>query len=218
MKNILAFIGLLAVLGIGAYWYLSRPVANPNTLPNDTVLTAEDGTRYQINQEKSSVSFEINEVLRNEPFTAVGTTNAVFGDVAFDGKNLAFGKIQVNARSLKTDDTRRDGALARLILKSEKDENEFIVFTPTGLNRVPRTIPSNTPFEFSLLGDMTISGVTQPASFNVTMIITGTTVSVEFSGSVLRSDFSLTVPSLPFLASVDDTVVIKGSVVANRVE
>lgn len=218
MKNIFAFIGLLAIVAIGLYWYLGRPVAQPTTIPNDTELTADDGVRYRINPETSSVSFAINEILRNEPFTAIGTTNAVFGDVAFDGKNLAFGTIQVNARTLKTDDTRRDGALARLILKSEKDENEFIVFTPTGLNRVPRTIPSNTPFEFSLLGDLTISGVTKPASFDITMTITTTNISAEISSTLNRSDFSLTVPSLPFLASVDDVVTISGSVVADRVE
>jgi hypothetical protein len=50
------------------------------------------------------------------------------------------------------------------------------------------------------------------------MTITATNISAEISSTLNRSDFSLTVPSLPFLASVDDVVKISGSIVADRVE
>lgn len=217
MKNILAFIGFLVILGGVGYWYLTRPVTSPSTITtNDTTLETSDGPQYHINQDNSTVSFSIKEILRGNPFTAVGTTSAISGAVAFDGKNLSFGTIQVNARTLKTDDSRRDGALARLILKSENDANEFIVFRPTGTNKIPKTIPKGTPFTFSLLGDLTISGITKPISFDVTMTLTDTIITADIASILKRSDFSLTVPNLPFIASVDDEVAITGTVVANR--
>lgn len=219
MKNILAFIGLLVIIGIAGYWYISRPVATPTqNIINDSTLEPTDGTVYTIDQTKSQVSFAINEVLREKPFTAIGTTSNILGDVAFDGKRLTFGTIKVNARTLKTDDTRRDGALARVILKSEQPENEFIVFTPTGMNRVPKTIPQGTPFSFELLGDMTISGTTKPASFLVTLTVNEKTIESTFESQILRDAFGLTIPSLPFIASVDNTITITGTVVANRAE
>lgn len=219
MKNILAFIGLLVIIGIAGYWYVSRPVASPTkNSSNDSTLESTDGTVYTIDQSKSQVSFAINETLREKPFTAIGTTSTILGDVAFDGNRLTFGTIRVNARTLKTDDTRRDGALARVILKSEQVENEFIVFTPTGMNRIPKTIPRGTPFSFELLGDMTISGITKPATFLVTLTMNDTTIESTFESQITRDDFGLTIPSLPFIASVDNTITINGTVVANRTE
>ena len=79
---------------------------------------------------ESTVSYTIDEVLRDVPTRVVGVTNSVAGEVALtpnQAEPLRIGDLAINARTLKTDSDRRDGAVARMILKSEKPENEFIV-------------------------------------------------------------------------------------------
>jgi polyisoprenoid-binding protein YceI len=73
---------------------------------------ADSGTViYQILPADSKVSFTIEEVLRGQPNTVVGTTDQVAGQIALDPGDPAgaqIGTTQVDARTLATDDDFRN--------------------------------------------------------------------------------------------------------------
>jgi polyisoprenoid-binding protein YceI len=73
----------------------------------------------------------------------------------------------VDARSLATDDAARNRALGNRILDS--NSYEYITFTPGKLSGLPSSVPADQPFSFEASGDLTIKGVSRPATFVVTL-------------------------------------------------
>jgi polyisoprenoid-binding protein YceI len=200
-----------SVVGVGAYSYL-KPTAS-SSAPIESVYASvlDPATnRYIIDSGSAKVSFRINEVLRGSAYTVVGKTDQVAGEFTFDPENPAaaeLGAITINARTLTTDDDTRNRALGNQILNTS--DYEYITFTPTSLSGLPGTVTTGQPFTFQALGDLTIKDVTKPATFAVT-------VTPEADGSVLGSatstinytDWGVSIPSVPFVASVDKQVTL----------
>ena len=66
-------------------------------------------------------AFELDEDLRGSRITVVGMTDQVAGEVALDFANLAdtqVGTIQINARTLATDNNFRNRAIQNEILQT----------------------------------------------------------------------------------------------------
>lgn len=218
MKN-LFWVAIVAVV-IGGGWYALRPVSAPSVAENGSVVTpdaagagsAQDA--YEVVPEKSSVQFSIYELLRSKPFTVVGKTQAVSGAVELDLENLAasrLGTVRVNARTLKTDSENRDRATARFILESEKPENEFIDF-------VMESITPGATSSVSIAGNLVIRGMTKPATFNGTLVKEKDgAVRITAKAEVKRSDYALTIPEIPFIADVADTVTLEADIVLQKI-
>jgi hypothetical protein len=69
---------------------------------------------YKISQADSEVRFELDEDLRGVRKTVVGTTDQVAGEIAVDLSDLSnvqAGVIQINARTLTTDNNFRNRAI-----------------------------------------------------------------------------------------------------------
>jgi hypothetical protein len=96
---------------------------------------------FQIVPGDSEVRFLIDEVLLGEPVTAVGRTDQVAGSIAVDPADPAsaeVGIIRVSARTLATDNQRRNQAIGRFILQTR--EFEYIDFTPTAVDDLPDSV------------------------------------------------------------------------------
>ena len=197
--------------------------AQPTTQPAPTESNAKPAApgeltgsfTYQIIQEESQVRFSIDEILRGNPFTAVGVTNQVAGELAldFDNKVAQLGTVQVNARTLKTDSSFRDRAIKNEILDTA--QYEYITFEPTAITGLPSTGAIGETFTFQITGNLTIRNITQEVAFDVTV----TLVSLErlegrASATVLRSDYQLVIPSVPSVADVSEQVLIEIDFVA----
>ena len=213
-KDIIYGVLGIAIVGVAGFLYATRPISSPvqdvqlvaDTLNNDKT----SGTSlYRISQENSKAEFKIGEILNGTPFMAIGATNQVAGDIIVSENpvKIEIGVIKINAKSFKTDDSRRDGAIARFILKSEDPGNEFIEFKPTNING---TIP-----DFTVSGNLTISGVTKPATFSVSAKIEGEKMTGMAEAKIKRSDYNLVIPNIPFVASVDDEFTVTADIVAN---
>lgn len=219
-KKLLGIIILVAV-AIGLYFYFTRPSSAP-TVPADEAAapltnTAPESKTYAIVSEESTAQFTLNEDLRGKPTKVVGVTHDIGGSfsVIQNPAALTIGEIKVNARTLKTDNDQRNGAIGRMILKSEDPANEFVVFKPASVTGLPATIETGVEFPFSVIGDLTIKGITKPVTF------TGTgTVNADgsFTGGaktiVTHSDYDISIPNLPFLANVDKQTELSVAVVA----
>ena len=165
---------------------------------------------FEISSDGSEVSFNIYEELAGQPKTVVGTTDQVAGQIAInlsDLSQLEVGVIQVNARTFATDNDRRNNAIRRFILST--DQYEFITFTPTEIIGLSGSAEPGQSFTFQVAGDLTIRDVTQPVVFDVTVQgdsttqLTGTATTI-----VARSDFNLTIPSVPNVANVAEEVTL----------
>lgn len=230
-KLALAIISLLilAAAGFGIYFYLGSPTKGPTPVPPpssgkpsnpplakanmpeaESVSTTASQTLYHIVSAESSATFTLDEMLRGEPKTVVGTsTGFIAGEIGLD-KNLAsstIGLIKINARTFSTDDNMRNNAIRRMILKTENDANEFITFKPTsiveavveGQDVLPGAI-------YDITGDLTIAGITKPVTFRVDTLLETDLLSGRAYTTINRSDFNLVIPNIPFVANVEETV------------
>jgi len=200
-----------SALGVTAYSYLkptdaaSAPI---ESMVNGTELAGS--SVYTMNSSNTQASFTIDEVLRGEPKTVVGTTNQVAGQFSFDASNLSavqLGTITSDARTLATDDSGRNRALGNRILKTS--DYEYVTFTPTSLSGLPTAITTGEPFTFQATGDLTIAGTTRPATFDVMLTPEADgSLGGSATSTIDYADWGVTIPSVPFVASVDESVIL----------
>ena len=226
-KTLLTIIVLTIIVILGAAIYLIRPPksASENIQTNTEVLTPENTPNsnlalYRISQDASKVEFDINEVLGGEDFTVVGQTNQVAGDVLVNKNDIEkseVGTIRINARTLKTDNPNRDGAISRVILKSEQDQFEFIEFKPTQIVKIPESSTED-QIAIKITGNLTIAGTTKEITFDGTVDLSSDEkITVSAQTTILYKDFDLTIPEVPFVASVENQVILKASLTAIRI-
>lgn len=226
IRIIVAVLAVVAVVSIGSFLYLTRGVALPTADVQESVQeldvsSTSSQTLYRISQDDSQVEYNIFEVLNGTDTTVVGATSEVAGDIVLDLSDLSqteLGEIVINARTFATDEDRRDNAVARFILQSEDDANEFITFQPTSISGLPASASAGDQLTFSVTGDLIIAGTTQSVTFDVTASVNADNQLVGHAETiVLRSDFNLSIPSVPFVADVGDEVTLKIDFVANAV-
>ncbi len=96
------------------------------------------------------------------------------------------------------------------------EEYRYIIFTPTAIVGVPGTASAGDTIELQITGDLTISGVTKPVTFATTVTVASDSqISGLATAQVLRSDYNLTIPSVPSVANVTDEVQPQFQFIAN---
>ena len=223
-KIILIAIVVIGLAVFGAYEYLTRPPLAPTVNVSDVADKSVSDNKdmadqkvYKIDQSKSKVEFGINEVLRGSQFVARGTTNQIGGDILLSSEGLNFSEISINARTFKTDDSKRDGAINRMILKTSDPKNELITFLPDSVSGAPYKITGN-EFDLDVKGLLTISQVSKEIIFPLHINIDQDSVTGSGQLRIKRSDFDLKIPNLSFIASVDDEFPIYADFVATLVK
>ncbi len=226
---------VIILVGIAAYAFLKTPeeASGPiETVPLEiepTVETAAEApeaeaemvdteaspassgaglTTFQISQDDSTVRFELDEDLRGEHITVVGTTNQVSGEIAVDANDLSttqVGIIQINARTLTTDSSFRNRAINNRILNT--DQYEFITFAPTAVTNLPDSVGLGEPVQFTIVGDLTIRDITNEVAFTVTASFTSETELVGTASVVItREAYNLVIPSVENVTNVEEEV------------
>jgi polyisoprenoid-binding protein YceI len=201
-----------SVAGYTAYSLL-QPTAAASA-PIETVLSTSPVSStvgvYTIDSSHASASFTVDEVLRGSPYTVVGTTDQVAGRFTFDPANppaSRLGAITVDARTLATDDASRNRALGNRILDS--NTYEYITFTPSELSGLPSNVSIGQSFSFAASGDLTIKGVSRPATFVVTLKPEADgSLSGSATSTVAYADWGVSIPLVPFVASVGQQVTL----------
>lgn len=173
---------------------------------------------YEISQADSEVRFAIDEDLRGQRNTVIGVTDQVAGEIAVNLSDLAstqVGVIQINARTLATDNNFRNRAIQNEIL--DTGAYEFITFTPTSVDGLPASVAVGEEVTFTISGDLTIRDITQPAVFTVTAsAVSGGQLVGTASAVVLRTDYGLVIPSVPNVANVEEEVELHIDFVADE--
>lgn len=222
-RVLLILVGVIVVVGaaVGA-WFFATDNAEISTDISENTDGLEAGSAdeivFRIDPEQSTAEFRIDEVLRGEDVTVVGTTQQVGGDIRVNVATPAestIGTILVNARDLTTDADNRNRALRQFILQSSDDQYEFIEFEPTALNNMPEAVTVGETFAFEIVGNLTIVDTTNEVTFSAEVTPTSETQIEGFAETVvLYPDFNLTIPEVPFVASVEDEVTLRIDFVA----
>lgn len=195
---------------------LPSPVAQQATAAPDQPAAAEGSLVFEIDADQSEARFLINEVLNGADKTVVGVSNAVAAQIVIDPASPAdvqVGTVQVNARTFITDSGSRNRAIQNLILQT--NVYEFVTFTPTAYSGLPASIAVGDTFSFQITGDLTIRDITNPVTFDVTVTVeSDSRISGLATTTIDRPSYDLQIPSVPQVASVEQTLILELEFVA----
>lgn len=215
-RTFVSILSLILLFALAGCFALEEPEAASGDAEAESVEAVEEATVYTIDSEQSEARFLIDEVLRGEDVTVVGVSNNVAGEIAVDFDNpstATVGEIVINARNFATDNNFRNNAVQGRILRT--NDYEFVTFTPTSLSGLPDTITIGEPYTFQIMGDLTITDVTNEVTFEATVTPTSET---ELTGlataDILYADWNLTIPFSQAVDAVEDNVILELEFVA----
>lgn len=158
-------------------------------------FTLEDATG-------SFAGFRVDEELaRIGAFTAVGRTGDVSGTLVIAEESVTSVEIQVDLTTLRTDDSRRDGAIQRALRTSQ---HPTATFSLTEELSIEGAAEAGTAVTLSAAGDLTVNGITQPVVVDIEAQLVGSVIAVVGSVEITFADFDVTVPQVPIVLSAED--------------
>jgi polyisoprenoid-binding protein YceI len=176
-------------------------------------------SRYSIVAESSEVRYRVREQLAgfNFPNDAVGVTRAIEGAITFDPQGRVVtgeSRFTVDLRTLKSNETRRDGYLRRNTL--ETDTYPTVTFIATEARRLPFPLPASGSVPFELVGDLTVKDATRRVTWKATATFDGTKVSVRARTAFHFGDFGLRQPRVTVVLSVEDDIKLEADLSLQR--
>ena len=195
--------------------------SDPTTAPTDTTASSEptasadtaasgdgvDGT-WTIS-DGSEAGYRVREQLANLPAEsdAVGRTSDVTGSItvaaAGDGAQVTDGSFEVDTTTIASDEGRRDNRLRSEGLQT--DAFPTATFTLTQPVDVPATAVAGTATDVTLVGDLTLHGVTKSVEIPAQAVLANGQIQVAGSLSFPLSDFQITAPNVGgFIVSIAD--------------
>lgn len=197
----------------------AEPEPAPTAAPMEESESAEGpgmGQVFVIVAEESEARFSIDEELLGQPKTVVGVTNAISGEIKVDASNpaaSAIGPIQIDAGTFVTDNDRRNRAIRRFILQSNR--YQYITFSSTELSGMPDSVAVGDEVEFEVTGDLTVREVTNPVLFIVTLrVISESELSGSAATILVVEDYELRIPDVPSVANVGEEFIVEFDFVA----
>ncbi len=156
----------------------------------------------------SYVGFRIEEELAQGigKTTAVGRTPAVSGTLEFSSSELLSAEIIADLSQITTDRSWRDDNVYDALDAGNHPNAVFSLVGPLTLDD-PETEGIEHPI--SAMGELTIKGVTQEVSVELTAQRIGQIITVTGQFPMVFSDFGVEVPTAPIVVSVEDNGLIE---------
>lgn len=180
--------------------------------------TPAGATTYSIVADQSQAKATANEKLAMlpAPSDATEATNAIQGNIILgaDGKPTDGSKIQVDLRTLKSDQARRDNYIQMNTLQTAMFPLAEV--TITGVDGWQGPLKDGQQASFKMLGNMTIHGVTKPVIFDTTATMQGGTLMGTATTQVKFADFGMTAPNLNNFVVVTDNIKIELNIMAKK--
>ncbi len=110
-----------------------------------------------VSDDRSSVTYSVEEILAGASRTAEGRTTAVAGDIAVNTSDPAasrVGTIVVNVEQFRSDSSLRDKRIRTDFLNSS--EHPMAEFRTTSVEGAPSSIDGDTTAELVLRGELTV--------------------------------------------------------------
>jgi polyisoprenoid-binding protein YceI len=190
----------------------SAPASGAAASSASKTATATAATTLTFDADNSHASYHAQEQLvgRNVPSEAVGTSKGVTGSIVFapDGSIAANqSQVQVDLNKLTSDESRRDNFIKGTTLQTSRYPNA--TFVPKEAQGLPTPLPTDGEVTFQLIGDLTVHGVTQPVTWQVTAQFNADSVTGNATTNVNISDFGMSPPKAGPVLSIQDGLTLE---------
>jgi polyisoprenoid-binding protein YceI len=153
----------------------------------------------------SEFGYRVEEVLAGVNTTAVGRSNEIEGLLTIEGTSATVVDITVQVENITSDDSRRDGQFRGRIMNAEEFPTaEFRITEPIEFGEIPE---GDEQVVATATGELTLRGVTNPVTFDVTAQTTDGRIGVLGSIPVLFEDYGIENPSFGVVATEDNGLV-----------
>jgi polyisoprenoid-binding protein YceI len=197
--------------GAGATSAPSAATASDPAVAQPSTVAGADGAvagTWSVTQ-GSEAGYRVREQLANlsAESDAVGRTSDVTGTItvvdAGDGAQLTAGELTVDTTTIKSNEDRRDNRLRTEGLQT--DEFTTATFKLTQPADVPAAALAGTATDLTLVGDLTLHGVTKSVEIPAQALLTNGQIQVAGSLTFPLSDFDITTPNVGgFVVSIAD--------------
>jgi polyisoprenoid-binding protein YceI len=185
-------------------------VTTAETVPADTapatdIAAADSFDGDWVPTPESEFGYRVEEVLAGVNTTAVGRSNEIEGLLTIDGTTATVVDVTVQIDSIFSDDPRRDGQFrGRIMNAAEFPTATFVLTEPIDFGRIP---VGEEQITATATGELTLRGVTNPVTFDVTAQTTDGRVGVLGSIPVVFEDYGIETPSFGVVETEDNGLV-----------
>lgn len=174
--------------------------------------SAAGPVRFAIVAEATEARYRATEQLagRSLPSDAVGATRDVNGAIVLDPSGAVVAgqsKITVDLTKLQSDSGQRDNFIKRSTLQTGRFPTAE--FVPTRVEGLTQPLPTTGEVRFTLIGDLTVRGVTRPVTWDVTAQAGPREVSGTAATTVTFQDFGMTPPKVGPVLGVEDRLALE---------
>lgn len=223
---------LVLALGLGTSSAVLAQVASPVSSPSgspvsspsaSSIATACDteaaiasaSTSYAIVSQDSTARYISEEQVSGiGAQTAIGETQAIIGTILFDDANvpLACSRFDADLRTLQSDEARRDNYLYTNTLETET--YPLATFVLARVEGLEGGMVDGEATTLSLVGDLTLHGVSLPAVWEAEVTLDGDTLIGTARTSFNMADYNMEQPVVGPVISVDETVELEVEITA----
>ncbi len=175
----------------------SPVVTSPSTSDDAPSI---DGTWNATNE--SQLGYRVVEVLFGVDTEGVGRTNDITGSLTIAGTTVTEADFEVDMATVESDDSRRDGQFrGRIMTVSEFPTSDFVLTEPIELGRIPDPGEQITT---EATGDLTLRGVTNEVTFEVTAQLQNDRIGVLGAIPIVFADYEIANPSISGISTEDN--------------
>ncbi|MDJ0768496.1 MAG: YceI family protein [Ilumatobacter sp.] len=150
----------------------------------------------------SELGYRVDEVLFGVDTAAVGRTNQITGALTIDGTSVTDAEFVVDVASIESDDGRRDNQFRGRIMST--DEFPTATFTLTEPIELGTEAVEGANVETTATGELTLRGVTNTVTFELTARLENGQIGVLGSIPVLFEDYDIANPSFAGITTEDN--------------
>lgn len=212
---VLGVVVVAALAFAGWYFFLKTDPAPPASIKLTPIVTdstvvgqtgsGADGTwTVKPGNDQNFVGYRVTEKLfaNISDTTATGRTDSVTATMTIDGTTVKDVTVTADLRDLQSDNSFRDGRIRSEGLESDKfPEAKFVLTEPITLSAPPA---AGDTVNVEAKGKFTLHGVTKDVTISLQGRWDGKQVQVVGSLPIAFSDYGITAPTAPAVASVDD--------------
>jgi polyisoprenoid-binding protein YceI len=174
----------------------STVASSPTTLAGPTATTASpaaSGAETWRPTPASILGYRVKEVLFGQSNDAVGRTSSISGSMTINGASVSAVELNVDMKSVKSDNTQRDGQFqGRIMNTTAFPTATFKLTQPLTLSAVPT---DNAIVDAKATGTLTMHGVTKPVTFDLKAQRDGADIKVNGSIPIVFADYNIANPS-----------------------
>ena len=167
-----------------------------------------DGTWTLADQGESFVGYRVEEELATIGYKeAVGRSPTIEATITIAGGQLTAVTVTADLRDLKSDDSRRDGAIRNQALESNAfPEATFELTEPLA---VPDGLAAGDPISVEAQGTLTLHGVTREVTIPLEAELANGVMVIVGSLPIVFADYDIDQPRSPILVSIEDNGVME---------